>query len=84
MKPVIGDWYEQTNISQAFEVISFDEDDGTIEVQYKDGTVEEWEIDDWNDLVEDGELKEVTLAEDDDCSTFDDGDVGEHGGDDDE
>ena len=38
MKPVIGNWYRIQG-SESFEVVAFDEDDGTIELQYFDGTV---------------------------------------------
>ena len=40
MKPTIGNWY-RIHGGDSFEVVAFDEDDGTIELQYFDGTVEE-------------------------------------------
>ena len=46
MKPTIGNWYRITG-SDSFEVVAFDEDDGTIELQYFDGTVEEMDLEDW-------------------------------------
>ena len=40
MKPTIGNWYRILG-GDSFEIVAFDEDDGTIELQYFDGTVEE-------------------------------------------
>jgi len=46
--PRIGSWYRDA-AGALFEVVAFDEDDGTIEVQHFDGTVEEYELDAWFD-----------------------------------
>ena len=43
-EPVIGAMYEDED-GLAFEVVSFDEDEGIIEVQYEDGEVSEIDID---------------------------------------
>src|SRR3954462_14374922 len=63
MKPIIGNWYRITG-SESFEVVAFDEDDGTIELQYFDGTVEEMDIEDWHAEKEAGTLEEVEAPED--------------------
>jgi len=63
MKPVIGHWYRIQG-SDSFEVVAFDEDDGTIELQYFDGTVEEMDIEDWHAEKESGALEEVEPPED--------------------
>ena len=63
MKPVIGNWYRIQG-SDSFEVVAFDEDDGTIELQYFDGTVEEMDIEDWHAEKESGALEEVEPPED--------------------
>lgn len=63
MKPVIGHWYRIQG-SDSFEVVAFDEDDGTIELQYFDGTVEEMDIEDWQAEKESGALEEVEPPED--------------------
>src|SRR3982750_4385503 len=55
MKPIIGHWYRIQG-SDSFEVVAFDEDDGTIELQYFDGTVEEMDIEDWQAEKEAGAL----------------------------
>ncbi|MGK4302010.1 DUF6763 family protein, partial [Klebsiella pneumoniae] len=43
---------------------AFDEDDGTIELQYFDGTVEEMDLEDWNAEKEIGSLEEIEPPED--------------------
>lgn len=45
--PVIGDWY-RISTGELFEVVAIDSDDDTIEVQYFDGTLEEFDSDTWN------------------------------------
>src|SRR6478752_2281608 len=63
MKPVIGNWYRITG-SESFEVVAFDDDDGTIELQYFDGTVEEMDIEDWDAQWNDGALEAAEAPED--------------------
>lgn len=46
--PNIGEWYRQPG-GYLFEVVAFDEDEGTIEIQHFDGTLEELDFDAWND-----------------------------------
>jgi hypothetical protein len=53
-EPVVGTKYEDQD-GLAFEVISFDEDEGTIEVQHEDGEVGEIDIDAWYEM----ELKKL-------------------------
>jgi hypothetical protein len=63
MKPTIGNWYRLQG-SESFEVVAFDEDDGTIELQYFDGTVEEMDLEDWDAAKESGSLEEIEAPED--------------------
>jgi hypothetical protein len=63
MKPTIGNWY-RIQASDSFEVVAFDEDDGTIELQYYDGTVEEMDLEDWQASHESGALEEIEAPED--------------------
>ena len=63
MKPTIGNWYRITG-GDSFEVVAYDEDDGTIELQYFDGTVEEMDLEDWQAEQENGALEEVEPPED--------------------
>ena len=63
MKPTIGNWYRLLG-SDSFEVVAFDEDDGSIELQYFDGTVEEMDLEDWQAEHEAGALEEIEPPED--------------------
>lgn len=44
--PAVGQWYRQPG-GELLEVVAIDEDDGTIDVQHFDGTVEELDLDAW-------------------------------------
>jgi hypothetical protein len=57
--PVIGKWYERPG-GESFEVVALDADDGTIEIQYFDGTVEELDLDEWREE----EIREAEAPED--------------------
>ncbi|HRP35001.1 MAG TPA: hypothetical protein PLI48_03870 [Gammaproteobacteria bacterium] len=46
--PAIGDWY-QAPTGVRFEVIAVDDEDGSIDIQHFDGTVEEIEFDAWEE-----------------------------------
>ena len=63
-QPSIGDWYRQKESGTLFEVVAHDDDDGTIEIQYFDGTVEEMDIEDWESQWEDGALESAEPPED--------------------
>ena len=62
-QPAIGDWY-RLNGGSLFEVVALDDDDGTIEIQYFDGTVEEMDIEDWDTQWDDGALEAAEAPED--------------------
>ena len=62
-QPGIGDWY-RLHGGALFEVVAHDDDDGTIEIQYFDGTVEEMEIEDWEAQWEEGALESAEAPED--------------------
>lgn len=47
--PRVGDWY-RTRDGAAFEVVAVDEEDGTVEIQHFDATVEEVDLETWSDL----------------------------------
>ena len=47
--PSIGAWYADAQ-GVLFEVVAVDQDDGTVEVHYFDGTVEELEADTWEEM----------------------------------
>ena len=49
-EPVIGDWYRRPNGS-LFEIVAFDEQAATIELQFFDGTIDELDMETWPTLV---------------------------------
>ena len=61
--PAIGAWYRLDG-GESFEVVAYDADDGTVEIQYFDGTVEEMDIEDWETQDEETRLEEVEPPED--------------------
>jgi hypothetical protein len=62
-QPEIGAWYRLRG-GESFEVVAVDEDDGTIEMQTFDGTVEEMDIEDWNSQRATGEIENAEAPED--------------------
>jgi hypothetical protein len=61
--PIIGDWYRYSG-GELFEVVACDDDEGTIEIQHFDGTVEELDFDDWNTGWLDHEIETAAAPED--------------------
>lgn len=57
--PVVGDWYRRIN-GALFEVVAIDRDDGTVEVQHFDGTLEEFDLESW----EEQDFEEAQAPED--------------------
>ncbi|NIP72654.1 MAG: hypothetical protein GWO16_06300 [Gammaproteobacteria bacterium] len=47
--PTVGDWYRHET-GGTFEVVALDEDEGCVEIQYFDGSVEELDLDAWEEL----------------------------------
>ena len=62
-QPGIGDWYRLRG-GELFEVVAIDDDEGTIDIQYFDGTVEEMDREDWEAQWEDGALEAAEAPED--------------------
>jgi hypothetical protein len=58
-RPVVGDWYRRINGS-LFEVVAVDRDDDTVEVQHFDGTLEEFDLESW----EEQDFEEAQAPED--------------------
>lgn len=61
--PSIGDWFRLSG-GALFEVVALDEDEGTIDIQYFDGTVEEMDREDWLAQWEEGALEAAEAPED--------------------
>ena len=57
--PTIGNWFRRPN-GLLFEVVAVDEDDGTVEIQQFDGTIGEFDIENWPQML----LVEVSAPED--------------------
>lgn len=62
-QPRIGDWY-RSNGGELFEVVAVDDDDGTIDIQYFDGTVEEMDREDWEAQWDEGLIEVAEPPED--------------------
>ena len=65
-EPVIGEWYKRPE-GEVFEVVAINEHDGTIDVQFDDGTVGEFDAETWAML----ELV-TTVAPQDAAAVYDD------------
>jgi hypothetical protein len=82
-EPVVGAFYEdREEDGRTFEVTAFDENDGTIEIQYGDGTTDEIDLDDWygmdlEQLESDEDEDEEDDVDDSDETDDDDTDVDE-------
>lgn len=48
--PIVGNWY-RSNTGDTFEVVAFDGDDETVEIQYFDGTIEELDLESWQEFT---------------------------------
>lgn len=62
-QPSVGSWYRLEG-GETFEVVAIDDEEGTIEVQYFDGTVEEMDFDDWELQCEERGLAPTDPPED--------------------
>jgi hypothetical protein len=61
--PGIGEWYRLSS-GDLLEVVAFDAAEGTVEVQYFDGTVEEFDFEDWRSQRAAGAIEEAEAPED--------------------
>lgn len=97
--PVAGQWYENLEEEETFQVLSVDADSELIEIQYLDGDVEEIDLETWAemdlDLTEepegwsgsegdDADEDEEELEEDEDDDDWDDDDEDDDDFDDDD
>jgi len=51
--PIVGNWYSHRDKGEAFQVVAFDEEFGTIEIQDFEGGIDEIDIDEWRQLLVD-------------------------------
>lgn len=50
LQPEIGAWFEDIGNGALFEIVAIDDLERTIEIQYLDGTVDEFDLDQWQQL----------------------------------
>ncbi|MBS0395190.1 MAG: hypothetical protein JSR54_11225 [Proteobacteria bacterium] len=50
MLPEIGQWYTHRDKGQMFQVVAFDPDEGSVEIQDFDGDVDELDLDTWYEM----------------------------------
>ncbi|MBL6749488.1 MAG: hypothetical protein ISP90_03160 [Nevskia sp.] len=48
LTPVVGEWYRRLDRPQPFQVVAFDDD--SVEIEYFDGTLDEWPKAHWHGL----------------------------------
>ncbi len=48
--PTPGKWYENKDEEETFRVLSVDEDDELVEIEYEDGEIEELDLNTWHEL----------------------------------
>lgn len=51
LSPVVGRWYKDLESNMLFEVVAWDPGEHTIEAQYLDGEVTEYDLDAWRQLL---------------------------------
>jgi hypothetical protein len=60
LSPVVGAWYKDMQTQEVFEVIDWDPTNLSIETQYLDGEVSEYDLDAWREM----QLEAVEAQED--------------------
>ncbi len=51
LAPHVGAWYKDVQLGSIFEVVAVDDSDQTVETQYVDGEIGEFDLDTWGDLL---------------------------------
>lgn len=88
--PVPGKWYENREEEETFRVLSVDEDDELVEIEYVDGELEELDLDTWHELdleptdTPEGWSDDSDSDDDEEEDDFDDEDEDEDEDDDDD
>lgn len=49
-EPTVGQWYEDLENDETFQVLKVDEDREIVEIQHLDGDTEELDVDEWAEL----------------------------------
>ncbi|MGV1098167.1 DUF6763 family protein [Thiovibrio sp. JS02] len=58
--PIEGNWYEIIETGECFFVVTVDEEEGVLEIQYEDGVTEELDLDAWDEM----DLESIEAPED--------------------
>jgi hypothetical protein len=49
-EPTVGQWYQDLENEETFQVLKVDEDREIVEIQHLDGDIEEFDVDGWAEL----------------------------------
>jgi hypothetical protein len=83
-EPAKGQWYQNVEEDETFRVLSVDEDEELVEIEYLDGDIEEMDIDTWHEMdLEKIEEPEGWADKDDEEDEDEDEDLDEDDDDDD-
>jgi hypothetical protein len=58
--PIEGNWYHHIDREKDFMVVDVNEKEGTVDIQYFDGDIEELEMEEWEEM----DLEEIEPPED--------------------
>jgi len=60
LEPIEGNWYQLLDKERDFMVVDVNEREGTVDIQYFDGDIEELEMEEWEEM----DLEEIEPPED--------------------
>ena len=60
LEPIEGNWYHHIDREKDFMVVDVNKLEGTVDIQYFDGDIEELEMEEWEDM----DLEEIEPPED--------------------
>jgi hypothetical protein len=60
LEPIEGNWYQELDKERDFMVLDVNKREGTVDIQYFDGDIEELEMEEWEEM----DLEEIEPPED--------------------
>jgi hypothetical protein len=60
LEPIEGNWYQHLDKERDFMVVDVNKREGTVDIQYFDGDIEELEMEEWEEM----DLEEIEPPED--------------------
>jgi hypothetical protein len=60
LDPIEGNWYQHLDNARGFMVVNVSETEGTVDIQYFDGDIDELEMEEWEEM----DLEEIEPPED--------------------